>query len=212
MRAWSVTEGIDLSLHKNPFLHSPISSPPPQNSTPSQPRETPLPHSTLRTLKFIFSLLIYTTAIIPAQRHSQFKLSPPSSEIGRPYNLSEMPPIRQTASPQEVPGIMPQGIKRSRQACDTCRRKKSRCTGEKPVCATCKRLKQECSYKESFMGSFPERYKDMEGQLMVCHLCSQLIYCRKRSPHAWIGLRTCWLHGSSIFILQLSADVVVIHG
>jgi Fungal Zn(2)-Cys(6) binuclear cluster domain len=62
---------------------------------------------------------------------------------------------------------MPQGIKRSRQACDTCRRKKSRCTGEKPVCATCKRLKQECSYKESFMASFPDRYKDIENQVLV---------------------------------------------
>ena len=61
---------------------------------------------------------------------------------------------------------MPQGIKRSRQACDTCRRKKSRCTGEKPVCATCKRLKQECSYKESFMSSFPDRYKDIENQVL----------------------------------------------
>ena len=99
--------------------------------------------------------------------YPQFKLSPPSTDIGRSYNLSEMPPIRQTTSPQEVTGIMPQGIKRSRQACDTCRRKKSRCTGEKPVCATCKRLKQECSYKESFMSSFPERYKDIESQVMV---------------------------------------------
>jgi len=81
-----------------------------------------------------------------------------------------MPPIRNTTtSPQEmgIPGIMPQGIKRSRQACDTCRRKKSRCTGEKPVCATCKRLKQECSYKESFMSSFPDRYKDLESQVLV---------------------------------------------
>lgn len=99
-----------------------------------------------------------------------FKLSPPSTDLGRSYNLSEMPPIRQTSSPQEVPGIMPQGIKRSRQACDTCRRKKSRCTGEKPVCATCKRLKQECSYKESFMSSFPDRYKDVENVVMVCYL------------------------------------------
>jgi Fungal Zn(2)-Cys(6) binuclear cluster domain len=84
-----------------------------------------------------------------------------------------MPPIQH--SPQSlhgqdgsvIPGIMPQGIKRSRQACDTCRRKKSRCTGEKPVCATCKRLKQECSYKESFMASFPDRYKDIENQVLV---------------------------------------------
>ena len=91
-----------------------------------------------------------------------------SPDPSRSYSLSEMPPIRGKPSPVESPGIMPQGIKRSRQACDPCRRKKSRCTGEKPVCATCRRLKQECSYKESFMSSFPDRYKDMENQVIVC--------------------------------------------
>jgi len=106
---------------------------------------------------------------IPPHNYQPAKLSPPpnTDSLGRSYNLSEMPPIRQTASPTESPGIMPQGIKRSRQACDTCRRKKSRCTGEKPVCATCRRLKQECSYKESFMSSFPDRYKDFESQVLV---------------------------------------------
>jgi hypothetical protein len=79
-----------------------------------------------------------------------------------------MPPIKRPASPgEDSPGIMPQGIKRSRQACDPCRRKKSRCTGEKPVCATCRRLKQECSYKESFVSSNPDRYKDIESQVVV---------------------------------------------
>ncbi|KAJ6003370.1 hypothetical protein N7451_005917 [Penicillium sp. IBT 35674x] len=37
-------------------------------------------------------------------------------------------------------------LKRTRQACGPCRRKKARCPGEKPVCSTCQRLGQRCSY------------------------------------------------------------------
>jgi len=36
--------------------------------------------------------------------------------------------------------------KRIREACEPCRRKKSRCTGEKPVCSLCARLAQTCTY------------------------------------------------------------------
>lgn len=36
--------------------------------------------------------------------------------------------------------------KRIRQACEQCRRKKSKCSGEKPVCNTCWRLEQHCYY------------------------------------------------------------------
>ncbi|OQE39204.1 hypothetical protein PENCOP_c007G04675 [Penicillium coprophilum] len=37
-------------------------------------------------------------------------------------------------------------LKRTRQACDPCRRKKARCPGEKPSCSLCHRLGQRCSY------------------------------------------------------------------
>ncbi|KAH8890453.1 hypothetical protein GQ53DRAFT_721685 [Thozetella sp. PMI_491] len=36
--------------------------------------------------------------------------------------------------------------KRTRQACKPCRRKKSKCNGEKPSCSLCRRLRQECYY------------------------------------------------------------------
>ncbi|KAH8691352.1 fungal-specific transcription factor domain-containing protein [Talaromyces proteolyticus] len=36
--------------------------------------------------------------------------------------------------------------KRARQACDNCRRKKTRCPGEKPACSFCIRLGQPCEY------------------------------------------------------------------
>ncbi|KAF2635184.1 hypothetical protein P280DRAFT_473935 [Massarina eburnea CBS 473.64] len=39
-------------------------------------------------------------------------------------------------------------IKRIRQACQNCRRKKARCTGERPECAFCIRLSQPCTYSE----------------------------------------------------------------
>ncbi|EXJ77046.1 hypothetical protein A1O3_10204 [Capronia epimyces CBS 606.96] len=38
--------------------------------------------------------------------------------------------------------------KRVRQACQNCRRKKTRCSGEKPVCSFCARLKQDCLWDE----------------------------------------------------------------
>ncbi|KAK5293364.1 hypothetical protein LTR99_009810 [Exophiala xenobiotica] len=38
--------------------------------------------------------------------------------------------------------------KRARQACLNCRRKKTRCSGEKPVCACCARLKQPCTWND----------------------------------------------------------------
>ncbi|EFX05966.1 c6 zinc finger domain containing protein [Grosmannia clavigera kw1407] len=36
--------------------------------------------------------------------------------------------------------------KRTRQACEPCRRKKAKCTGERPGCSTCGRLRQRCFY------------------------------------------------------------------
>ncbi|KAJ8114715.1 hypothetical protein OPT61_g3469 [Boeremia exigua] len=36
--------------------------------------------------------------------------------------------------------------KRIRQACEQCRRKKSKCSGERPICSTCWRLDQQCFY------------------------------------------------------------------
>ncbi|KAF2009052.1 hypothetical protein BU24DRAFT_497607 [Aaosphaeria arxii CBS 175.79] len=39
--------------------------------------------------------------------------------------------------------------RRTRHACENCRRKKSRCPGEKPECSFCTRLKQKCVYVSS---------------------------------------------------------------
>ncbi|PLB38272.1 Zn(II)2Cys6 transcription factor [Aspergillus candidus] len=54
----------------------------------------------------------------------------------------------------------PRPSKRARQACDPCRRKKSRCPGEKPECSYCQRLSQQCVYSQSDFGD-PRGSTDM---------------------------------------------------
>ncbi|KAH7064098.1 fungal-specific transcription factor domain-containing protein [Paraphoma chrysanthemicola] len=44
-------------------------------------------------------------------------------------------------------------FKRVRQACANCRRKKTRCSGERPVCSFCARLGQQCRYNDSYSGT-----------------------------------------------------------
>ncbi|WQF84380.1 Putative zn(2)Cys(6) fungal-type DNA-binding domain-containing protein [Colletotrichum destructivum] len=59
--------------------------------------------------------------------------------------------------------------KRARQACEPCRRKKSRCPGERPICSFCERLGQPCVYNTP--GEVPDaqqqtrRNSDMESRL-----------------------------------------------
>ncbi|KAF2709368.1 hypothetical protein K504DRAFT_431849 [Pleomassaria siparia CBS 279.74] len=45
--------------------------------------------------------------------------------------------------------------KRVRQACQPCRRKKARCSGEKPVCSHCSRLRQACHYADEVERAVP---------------------------------------------------------
>src|SRR5688572_23767108 len=40
----------------------------------------------------------------------------------------------------------PDTLKRTRRACIPCRRKKSKCSGDRPACTTCSRLRHRCSY------------------------------------------------------------------
>jgi hypothetical protein len=56
-------------------------------------------------------------------------------------------------SPPEPPSLVldmdERPAKRARQACGRCRRKKTRCPGEKPVCSFCARLAQTYTYSDS---------------------------------------------------------------
>ncbi|KAJ5899550.1 hypothetical protein N7495_004294 [Penicillium taxi] len=62
--------------------------------------------------------------------------------------------------------------KRARQACEPCRRKKSRCPGEKPTCSFCERLGQRCVYSigevekdSSFARDIEDRVSRIESKL-----------------------------------------------
>ncbi|ETN43601.1 uncharacterized protein HMPREF1541_02760 [Cyphellophora europaea CBS 101466] len=60
------------------------------------------------------------------------------------------------------------GVKRILQACNNCRRKKTRCPGEKPKCSNCTRLSQQCQYPGyDFEGSqhLPSSSRTVEDRL-----------------------------------------------
>ncbi|KAF5659313.1 c6 transcription factor [Fusarium circinatum] len=67
------------------------------------------------------------------------------------------------------PPTSTRGRRRSHHACLTCRRKKTRCPGEKPACSSCVRLKQSCSYppaiRPSQSGPSEERLAHLEEKL-----------------------------------------------
>ncbi|KAJ9144151.1 Zn(II)2Cys6 transcription factor [Pleurostoma richardsiae] len=48
--------------------------------------------------------------------------------------------------------------KRARQACEPCRRKKSKCPGERPTCSFCERLGQQCVYNSGDADSHQARH------------------------------------------------------
>ncbi|KAJ9606277.1 hypothetical protein H2200_009238 [Cladophialophora chaetospira] len=53
--------------------------------------------------------------------------------------------------------------KRARQACLNCRRKKTRCSGEKPVCSFCARLSQHCTWDGEEDASSDWMFSDSHG-------------------------------------------------
>ncbi|KAL4969947.1 Zn(II)2Cys6 transcription factor [Aspergillus stella-maris] len=59
--------------------------------------------------------------------------------------------------------------KRTRQACEQCRRKKSRCPGERPACSYCQRLGQLCEYagdeEPDYARKMEQRIDGIEGKL-----------------------------------------------
>lgn len=56
--------------------------------------------------------------------------------------------------------------KRARQACLNCRRKKARCSGQKPVCAFCARLNQRCEWNDETLESpSPSRPRAKSGNI-----------------------------------------------
>lgn len=65
-------------------------------------------------------------------------------------------------------------LKRARQACLNCRRKKARCSGEKPVCATCAKLKQQCAWDDSEEETRITAFSQENAKLSNNHLAARL--------------------------------------
>ncbi|PLB50025.1 putative Zn(II)2Cys6 transcription factor [Aspergillus steynii IBT 23096] len=67
-------------------------------------------------------------------------------------------------------------IKRIKRACETCRRKKSRCSGERPVCSNCTRLGHHCEYAAEeapeYVRGLEQRLGCLESKLEVLLACS----------------------------------------
>ncbi|CEO60779.1 hypothetical protein PMG11_05319 [Penicillium brasilianum] len=81
--------------------------------------------------------------------------------------------------------------KRARQACDGCRRKKTRCPGEKPVCSFCTRLGQTCVYSGTevvdeglHLKNMDDRVSRIEGKLeqLVRYIARQPSQDRSSTP------------------------------
>ncbi|KAF2720169.1 hypothetical protein K431DRAFT_286016 [Polychaeton citri CBS 116435] len=52
---------------------------------------------------------------------------------------------------------------RTARACEPCRRKKSKCSGERPVCSCCQRLAQTCFYRDPENDAFDTRKRRRTG-------------------------------------------------
>ncbi|KAL3595881.1 hypothetical protein FPOAC2_10251 [Fusarium poae] len=74
-----------------------------------------------------------------------------------------------TTTRNPTTSISTRGRRRSHHACLACRRKKTRCPGEKPQCSSCVRLTQSCSYppaiRPSLSGPSEERLAHLEEKL-----------------------------------------------
>ncbi|KAI6360758.1 hypothetical protein MCOR25_006645 [Pyricularia grisea] len=70
--------------------------------------------------------------------------------------------------PSNISAAGSRGRRRLHHACLNCRRKKTRCPGEKPACSSCVRLSQSCTYpvlRNSQSGRSDERLQNLEDKL-----------------------------------------------
>ncbi|KIW16278.1 hypothetical protein PV08_06329 [Exophiala spinifera] len=79
-----------------------------------------------------------------------------------PDNISALTVLAQPALDLHILMEDRREAKRARQACLNCRRKKSRCSGEKPVCAFCARLGQRCTW-DGHEDRSPESFTESRG-------------------------------------------------
>src|ERR1700759_3794463 len=55
-------------------------------------------------------------------------------------------------------------------ACNTCRKRKSKCNGERPVCQTCENTGRDCEWEETLRKTGPRRgyIRSLEARLGLC--------------------------------------------
>ncbi|KAJ8457327.1 hypothetical protein ONZ51_g11602 [Trametes cubensis] len=81
---------------------------------------------------------------------SQMNALPPAED---PYDHEQEPPEKVPVDPEVVEKIQKRALfvappvrQRIPQACERCRRRKTKCTGEKPICKRCTKGGHECEY------------------------------------------------------------------
>ncbi|KLU87960.1 C6 transcription factor [Magnaporthiopsis poae ATCC 64411] len=80
------------------------------------------------------------------------------------------PPDPEPSTSSSISAAGSRGRRRLHHACLNCRRKKTRCPGEKPACSSCARLSQSCSYPalrrpSQSGGRSDERLQNLEDKL-----------------------------------------------
>ncbi|KAI7776897.1 hypothetical protein LA080_004324 [Diaporthe eres] len=73
---------------------------------------------------------------------------PSATDLSVSLNMPLQTPPSKISSGESATTMSERQAKRIRQACQNCRRKKTRCSGERPICAFCARLQQVCIYDE----------------------------------------------------------------
>ncbi|KAJ4178131.1 hypothetical protein NW755_013407 [Fusarium falciforme] len=54
---------------------------------------------------------------------------------------------QESTRPQAPPSSGSGGIRRIRQACTSCRQRKTKCSGDRPRCMNCRRVNRSCHYE-----------------------------------------------------------------
>ena len=94
-------------------------------------------------------------------------------------NTTQQTPCQYIKDAMQAPGDPAQT--RARRACEPCRRKKTKCPGERPMCSFCRRLRQPCTYSRRREAT-SDVVRIQNQQLMVGAPEHDLAYLLLRSP------------------------------
>jgi hypothetical protein len=83
-------------------------------------------------------------------RRSQASRSAPAKVITSDHSNSQhsTPSHAKVAIPRQRPGVGHRHTRRVAKACESCRQRKTKCSGDTPVCRQCRELKVRCQYPD----------------------------------------------------------------